>query len=199
ARIIVEECGILRRLLEAPLRNALQELLRVLADRLPERGVQAREELAGLAVPAEPEVSGQFLEPRELRRNARVDLEGKGGAGAGFHGHTSSMRRERIIEVLVAPLLEALEGTQDLLAERGDVAPRARELDAPALRGEHGLPHGVAQFSEQARDGGLRHAELLGGARDAAQAQARLEGDQLGKQAVTEVAAKPRSCHGKTP
>jgi hypothetical protein len=79
------------------------------------------------------------------------------------------------------------------------VAPGVGELDAAATRAQHRLAHRVGELAQQPRDGGLRERELVGGARDAAQAHAGLEGDQLGKHAVAEIAAKSRSGHVPSP
>jgi hypothetical protein len=59
-----------------------------------------------------------------------------------------------------------------------------------------GLAHRIRELAQQARDGGLRERELLGGARHAAQAHAGLEGDELREETVAEVTSHRVRAHG---
>jgi hypothetical protein len=77
-------------------------------------------------------------------------------------------------------LVEAVQRTQYLLAEERHVPAGFGELDAPAPGLEHRRSHGFGKAAEQTGDGWLRESQLVRGARDAAQAQARLERDELG-------------------
>src|SRR5690348_9456893 len=94
-------------------------------------------------------------------------------------------------------LVEASERAEDLLAEQRHVLAGARELDAPALREHHRRADRLGETAQQPRDRRLRKAELLGCARDAAQAQASFERDELWKQSVAEIASKTRVRHGR--
>ena len=60
---------------QALLVDALEQRLRAVADRVPQRRVQLGEQGARRAIPAVPEVVGQLLQAREALRNARVDLQ----------------------------------------------------------------------------------------------------------------------------
>jgi hypothetical protein len=62
AVVVVQERRVVRGLLEPALVHAAQDRLRIVADRLPQHGIEAREELARRPVPAEPEVVGELLE-----------------------------------------------------------------------------------------------------------------------------------------
>ena len=64
---------------------------------------------------------------------------------------------------------------------------------------EERLAERLGQLAKVPGDGGLRERELFGGARHAAVAHARLEGHQLGKESVTEVAAALGAGHGVSP
>ena len=81
ARQTVEERGIGGRVDQALLVDPLQHRLRVVADRVPQRRVQPREDRARRAVPAVPEIARQLLEPREALGQFRIDFELVAGPG----------------------------------------------------------------------------------------------------------------------
>ncbi len=55
--------------------DALQECLRTLTDRAPERRLKTLEQLARRPIPAIPKIAGQFLQAHEPLRNPRIDLD----------------------------------------------------------------------------------------------------------------------------
>lgn len=92
--------------------------------------------------------------------------------------------------------VEALERYEDFVAEREQLAPERGRLDAaiPHLRDR--AAHRVGELADEAGHRGLRERQLLGGARHAAMAYARLECDQLRKHAVTKISSKADTGHG---
>lgn len=98
-----------------------------------------------------------------------------------------------------APLalhVEALERYEDLVAERQQLAPEGGGLDAPVAQLRHRRAKRVGELADEARHRGLRERQLLGRARDAAMAHARLECDELGKHAVAKISSQPDTGHG---
>jgi hypothetical protein len=81
ARVVAEEHRVVGGIQQALLVDALEEGLRAVADRAPQARVQAREERARRPVPAVPQVVGEFLQPRQARRQLGIDFELEGGAG----------------------------------------------------------------------------------------------------------------------
>ena len=81
ARQAVEEGGVARRIDQALLVDALEHRFRVVADGVPQRRIQAREDSARGAVPAIPEIARQLLEPREALGELRIDFELVAGPG----------------------------------------------------------------------------------------------------------------------
>src|SRR5207253_9883022 len=83
-----EERGIVRGRVELALVDAPEHGLRIVAGRIPKRGVQPREERSRGTVPAEPQVVGELLQAGELGGQARGDFERKSGPWTG-HGFSS--------------------------------------------------------------------------------------------------------------
>jgi hypothetical protein len=102
-------------------------------------------------------------------------------------------------KVLGPPLLEAVQRPEHLFAQERHLLPGFRELDALAARLEHGRTDEFREFSQQPGDGGLGESQLVGRARDAAQAQAGFEGDELGEKSVPEIPAQAVSGHVGAP
>jgi len=79
-----------------------------------------------------------------------------------------------------------------------ELAPELGRLDATvADRGDRAA-HRLRELAQQRRDRGLRDAQLLGGARDAAQAHGGLEGEQLRQESVAEETSEAGAGHEKT-
>jgi hypothetical protein len=76
---IVEEDRVRRRGDEPRLVDALQQRLGIVAHRVPQRGMQAREERARRPVEAVPQVVGELREALEALRNAGMYVEDVGG------------------------------------------------------------------------------------------------------------------------
>jgi hypothetical protein len=95
--------------------------------------------------------------------------------------------------------LEALQRFEDFLAQPRHCLAGAGELDAAAARVQQRRAHGVRELPQQARHGGLRERQFLGRARDATQAHARLEGDQLRQESVPEITSNSRAGHEPSP
>ncbi len=72
---VAHEVLVLRNGEQAPLVDPAQEGARALAAVLPQLDVHAPEELARGAIPAVPQVRGELGEPRELRRDVRMDFD----------------------------------------------------------------------------------------------------------------------------
>ena len=70
-----QECRVVGRIDEPLLVDALQQRLRVVTHRVPQLGIEAREELVRRPVPAVPEVARQVPEPRQPARDVGLDLE----------------------------------------------------------------------------------------------------------------------------
>ena len=83
--------------------------------------------------------------------------------------------------------IEALERHEDFMAERQQLAPEVGGPDAPVAQLRHRRSERVGKLADEARHRGLRERQLLGRARDAAMAHARLECDELGKHAVAKI------------
>lgn len=83
-------------------------------------------------------------------------------------------------------LLEAIHGVEEIVAERERLEPEGRGLDAPVPHHRHRAAERLGELAQHARHRRLRERELLGRARDAAQAHAGLERHELGKETVTE-------------
>jgi hypothetical protein len=96
-------------------------------------------------------------------------------------------------------LLVAVERVHDVVREREQRLAERRRLDAAVADGGHRAAHRIGELAQHARDGGLREAELLGGAGDGAEAHARLEGQELGKEAVTEETPVTHAGHVQDP
>ncbi len=79
----VEEDAILRGFVQPPLRDALEERLRAVAAAAPEGRVQAGEQRAGGAIPAIPQVVGEFVQPLQPQGKLGIDLEQERRAGHG--------------------------------------------------------------------------------------------------------------------
>ena len=88
-RQAVEECRVGRGVEQALLVDALQHRLGAMADRVPERRVEAREQRARRPIPAVPEIAGELLQARDAPGQARVDFENV--AGSGLH-HLGALR-----------------------------------------------------------------------------------------------------------
>jgi hypothetical protein len=102
-------------------------------------------------------------------------------------GPRNAQRRE--------PRLGAAQQGEQLAAHRVQLAPRGGEGEAAALRLEQRRVERLRELLQLDRDGGLREVQLLGGARDAAQARDRLEHDELREHAVPEEPAQGGTGH----
>ena len=71
----VEERGIGGGVDQTLLVDALEHRLGVVADRVPQRRIQAREDGARRAVPAVPEIPRELVQPREALGQLRIDFE----------------------------------------------------------------------------------------------------------------------------
>jgi hypothetical protein len=69
---------------EAVLSDVEQERLRAVVDFGPQRRVEAREQAARGAVPAVPEVAGQFFKAADARGKLGTDVESVGGSAHGL-------------------------------------------------------------------------------------------------------------------
>ena len=92
--------------------------------------------------------------------------------------------------------VEALERREHLVAQHQHLLPERGGLDAPVAQLRDGRAERVGELADQARDGGLRERELLGGARDAAVADARLERNELGQHAMAKISPQADTGHG---
>jgi len=72
---IAEVDGVICRVAQASFVDALQEGLRIVADRIPEARVQSGEKRAGRAVPAVPQVVRDLVQSRKACRQLRLHLE----------------------------------------------------------------------------------------------------------------------------
>lgn len=94
-----------------------------------------------------------------------------------------------------APLLEAIHRLHHLVAEREQLAAEGGGLDAAVADHRDRGADRVGELAQHARHRRLRERELLGRARDAAKANARLESHELGKETVPEEPSQPGACH----
>jgi hypothetical protein len=99
--------------------------------------------------------------------------------------------------VLRPPRLEAVQRAEHLFAQERNLTPGPGELHAPAPRMQDRLADRLGKLLEQPRYGGLRERQLARGARDAAQAHARFESDQLGDESMPEEPAQAGSGHAR--
>ena len=72
---VAQEHRVVGRIHQHLLVHASQERLGVVSHRIPQAGVQAREQRARRPVPAVPKVRGQLFEPRQACRDLRIDFE----------------------------------------------------------------------------------------------------------------------------
>ena len=84
-----------------------------------------------------------------------------------------------------------MAGGEQLPAELGG-------LHAPVADRGDGAADGLGELAQQRGDGGLRHAQLLRGARDATQAHGGLEREQLREESVAEETSEAGAGHKKT-
>lgn len=99
--------------------------------------------------------------------------------------------------VTSAPLVEALERFEELMAERDHLEAERRGLDAAVASHRERRAQRLGELPHQAGDGGLGERQLLGRARHAAVANARLVRDELGKHAVSEISSEAVAFHGR--
>lgn len=92
--------------------------------------------------------------------------------------------------------VEVLEGREDLVAQPEHLVAEGGGLDAAVAQLRHRGAERLGELADEARHRGLRERQLLGRARDAAEADTRLEGDELGKHAVTKISSQPDTGHG---
>jgi len=102
-------------------------------------------------------------------------------------------RRSRGLAAMA--FLEALHRVHHLVAQDQQLPAERRGFDtAVADRGD-GAADRVRELAQHARHRRLRERELLGRARDAAEAHARLERHELGKETVPEELSQPGARH----
>ena len=92
--------------------------------------------------------------------------------------------------------VEVLEGREELVAQPEHLVAERGRLDAAVAQLGHRGAERLGQLADETRHGGLRERQLLVLARDAAEADTRLECDELGEHAVAKISPQPDTGHG---